>query len=138
MRASPAPCEVRLPTLCDLLYAVDVLKRLYPRDEIHPVSLDALKAAVEASRQALLYTRGDCISRTLTAAAVLFYELIERHPLSDGNKRLATLVLRAFLDRNGLPQPRIVYRAAVATAKGEWGLEEVTQWLHREILEDHR
>jgi len=42
------------------------------------------------------------------------------HLLTDGNKRLATLVLKAFLLKNGLRR-LTVYRAAIRVARGEWG-----------------
>jgi len=45
------------------------------------------------------------MDKKLSAAATLFYEIVAGHPLTDGNKRLATLVLKAFLLRNGLRRP---------------------------------
>ena len=65
------------------------------------------------------------------AAAVLFYEIITLHPLVDGNKRLATLLLDAFLIKNGLPRPKTIYEAALRAASSEWGQEDVYKWLLR-------
>ena len=49
----------------------------------------------------------------------------------DGNKRLATLILDAFLIRNRLPRPKRIAEAALRVAGGEWGQEDVYEWLHR-------
>ncbi|WP_131160247.1 Fic family protein [Aeropyrum pernix] len=62
--------------------------------------------AIAAARWASRFSSGQpCYARKLAAAAALFYEIIMLHPLVDGNKWLATLVLNAFLARNSLPRP---------------------------------
>lgn len=105
------------------------MQRLYPYDEIRVALLEALESITEAARLAARYTRGDCTRRKIAAAATLFYEVIARHPLTDGNKRLVTLLLDAFLAENGLRQPPTIYEAAVRVARGEWSLGDVIEWL---------
>ena len=124
-------CVIYYPTLKTLLYAVERLRQLYPEDRIHVVSRSALEDAVSAAKFAAAFTRGACREKRLVAAATLFYEIITRHPLSDGNKRLAVTLLAAFMRRNLLkaPRPGSVWRVAIRVAAGEWGLEEVKRWL---------
>lgn len=132
-RKSKRKCVVYYPTLKALLHAVERLRQLYPEDRIHVVSRSALEDVVSAAKFAAAFTRGACREKRLMAAATLFYEIIARHPLSDGNKRLATLMLEAFLVKNGFKMP-VAYRAAIKVASGEWGLEDVYKWLKR-VLE---
>ena len=115
-----------------LLYAVEKLRQLYPEDNIHVVSRSALEDAISAAKFAAAYAGGACREKRLMAAATLFYEIITRHPLSDGNKRLATLMLEAFLVKHGFEMP-VAYRAAIKVASGEWGLEDVYKWLKRSL-----
>ena len=130
-RASRERCMIYYPTLRALLYAVEKLRLAYPEDHIHVASRTALEDTVLAARLAAALTRGSCREKKLAAAATLFYEIIARHPLSDGNKRLATTILLAFMKKNSMkmPQPGSVWRAAIYTAIGDWGPEEVKQWL---------
>ncbi len=123
-------CKIYYPTVEALLYAVEKLRRAYPEDHIHIASKAALERAIESARAAAGYTPGSCMDKKLSAAATLFYEIVAGHPLTDGNKRLATLVLKAFLLRNGLRRP-VAYRAAIKVASGEWSLEDVYKWLRR-------
>lgn len=113
-----------------LLYAVEKLRKSYPEDHIRVVSNGVLERAIEFAKAAAHYTQGSCTDKKLAAAAALFYEIIAGHPLTDGNKRLATLVLKAFLLKNGLKRP-IVYGVAIRVARGEWGFEEIYNWLKR-------
>ena len=126
-------CKIYYPTVEAILYAVERLRHIYPEDHIHVAVGTALEDAVSAARFAAAFTRGSCREKKLAAAAALFYEIIARHPLSDGNKRLATTMLAAFIHKNSLkaPRPGSVWRAAVRVAAGEWGSEEVKRWLQR-------
>lgn len=126
-------CVIYYPTLEALLYAVERLKQLYPEDHIHVTMRGALEDAVSAARFAAAFTRGPCREKKLVAAATLFYEIIARHPLSDGNKRLAAIMLAAFIRKNSLkaPRPGSVWRVAIRVAAGGWGSEEVKRWLQR-------
>ena len=88
--------------------------------------------AIAAARWAFRHSRSQPFyARKLAAAATLFHELVTLHPLVDGNKRLATLILDAFLIRNRLPRPRELYGVALQVAAGEWGQEDVRRWLLR-------
>ena len=126
-------CKIYYPTVDALLYAVERLKRIYPEDHIHVAMRGALDDTVAAARFAAAFTRGSCREKKLAAAATLFYEIIARHPLSDGNKRLAATMLAAFMRKNSLkaPRPGSVWRAAIRVAAGGWGPEEVKRWLQR-------
>ncbi|BES82748.1 Fic family protein [Pyrodictium abyssi] len=132
-RRSRRKCRIYYPTVEALLYAVERLRRIYPEDHIHVAVRAALEDAVSAARFAAAFTRGSCREKKLAAAATLFYEIIARHPLRDGNKRLAATMLAAFMRKNSLkaPRPGGVWRVAVRVAAGEWGPEEVKRWLQR-------
>jgi len=67
-------------------------------------------------------------------AAVLVVRLAKNHPLPDGNKRVAWVALRMFVEINGWawePAPTIddAEHAVLAIASGEWGQEEMAVWL---------
>jgi len=132
-RESRWRCIIHYPTLDVLFYAVERLRRAYPEDHIHVAVRGALEGAVSAARFAVAFTRGSCREKKIVAAATLFYEIIARHPLSDGNKRLAATMLAAFMRKNSLraPRPGSVWRAAVRVAAGGWGPEDVKRWLQR-------
>lgn len=122
---------IRFPSKRALEYAVDRLRMMYPGDRIQLRGRGLLLQAVDAARWSARFHRGPCYERKLAAAASLFYEVIMLHPLVDGNKRLGTLLLEAFLRANGLPRPRRIYHAALKVAGREWGVEEVYRWLLR-------
>lgn len=126
-------CVIHYPTLKALLYAVKKLKMLYPEDEVRVAAETALEDAIAAAKFAASFTKGSCREKKLAAAATLFYEIIARHPLVDGNKRLATVILTAFMYKNALktPPPGSVWVAAIRVAAGEWGPWEVRRWLER-------
>jgi len=129
-RKSRRRCIIHYPTLKALLYAVERLRRAYPEDHIRVASRAALERALGSAKTAAGYTPCSCMDKKVAAAAALFYEIVAGHPLTDGNKRLATLVLKAFLLKNGLKRP-VAYRAAIKVASGEWSLEDVYRWLRR-------
>ena len=108
-----------------------MLKRRYPQDPIAVISRDALESIVTSARYAARYTRGPCKTKKIAAAATLFYEAITNHPLTDGNKRLAVVLLRAFLMANRVEQPDLAYEAAIRVARGEWDIDDVVRWLQR-------
>ena len=91
-----------------------------------------MERAVESAKTAAYYAHGSCTAKKVAAAAALFYEIVAGHPFTDGNKRLATLMLKAFLIKNGLRRP-VAYHAAIRVARGEWGFEEVYNWLREAI-----
>jgi len=132
--AGKEQCKVYYPTLRVFELAVERLRALYPDDAIEwkGGGREQAEQAVAAARWAFQLSRGQpCYARKLAAAAALFHEIIMLHPLVDGNKRLATLLLDAFLIKNGLPRPRNIANAALRVAAGEWSQEDVYRWLLR-------
>ena len=127
-------CKIRYPTLRLVERAVEKLKEVYPRDLIRwkGGGMDQVGQAIAAARWAFQFSKDQpCYSRQLAAAAAFFYELVMLHPLTDGNKRLASVMLWAFLRVNRLPRPKRIAEAALKVASGEWGQEDVYQWLLR-------
>ena len=127
-------CRIKYPTLRVFEAAVELLRSRYPDDPLvwKGGGREQVGQAVEAARWAFRFSSGrPCYARKLSAAAALFYEIIMLHPLVDGNKRLATLILDAFLIRNRLPRPKRIAEAALRVAGGEWGQEDVYEWLLR-------
>ena len=70
-----------------------------------------------------------------TKAAVLCARLVWNHPLPDGNKRVALLCLREFVERNGYlwraPErdPDETVEIIEGLASGEVDLDELTRWI---------
>ncbi len=132
--ATKKTCRVYYPTVRHVERAISMLVGRYPHDSIRwkGGGREQVEQAIAAARWAFRFSRGrPCYERKLAAAAALFYEIITLHPLVDGNKRLATLLLDAFLIRNNLPRPRNIAGAALRVAAGEWGQEDVHRWLLR-------
>lgn len=125
-------CVINYPTLRVLERAVELLRNRYPLDSIgwKGGGKEQAGQAIAAARWAFQLSEDQpCYARKLATAAALFYELITLHPLLDGNKRLATLVLDAFLITNRLPRPKEIYTVALRAAAGELSQEDVNQWL---------
>ncbi len=132
--AGKSVCRVALPPLRVFEVAVSMLAKRYPVDPIEWKGGGRRQAeqAIAAAKWAFQFSKGrPCHERKLAAAATLFYEIIMLHPLIDGNKRLATLMLDAFLLKNRLPRPRKIYQAALRVAGREWSREDVYRWLLR-------
>ncbi|MEB3774427.1 MAG: Fic family protein [Desulfurococcales archaeon] len=82
------------------------LKALYPDDYIQWKGGGKKQAeqAIAAAKWAFGFSKGKpCYERKLAAAAALFYEIIMLHPLADGNKRLAVVMLGSFQSRACFP-----------------------------------
>ena len=129
-------CDAQYPDVDDIEVAVGELRRLYPEDHIEwrGGGRQLAEQAVEAARWAhRLAGATSCSERKLAAAAALFTELIKLHPLIDGNKRLATVMLWAFLKVNGLPTPSSIAEAALKVASCQWSQEEAHRWLLEEL-----
>ena len=132
--SSKKTCRTRYPTLKVFERIVEGLGELYPGDPIQwkGGGREQAEQAIAAARWAFRFSRGQsCYERKLAAAAALFYKTITLHPPTDGNKRLATIMLWAFLRVNSLLRPRRIAEAALRVAGGEWSQEEVYQWLLR-------
>lgn len=78
----------------------------------------------------------DRYPRFVDKAAVLAVRLVKNHPMPDGNKRIAWVALRIFVDINGwswssVPTIDEAERAVIAIASSEWGETEFAAWLER-------
>ncbi len=65
-------------------------------------------------------------------AAILFDGVATRHPLLDGNKRLAWQSMTTFLDMNGIwfdPPEYAAYEAAIATVTGKKTVEDLARFI---------
>ncbi len=121
---------VYYPTVSLVERAVCVLRRLYPEDHIVFIrSVDDILAAAKWCRLRARSTR----DRILWYAACLFYYFITGHPLSDGNKRCASLLMLWFLEKNGYEVIGDLYTLALNIALGKTGLEETRRWLGRHV-----
>ena len=121
---------VYYPTVSLVKRAVRVLRRLYPEDHIVFMrSVDDILSAAKWCRLRAKSTR----ARILWYAACLFYYFITGHPLSDGNKRCASLLILWFLERNGYEVVGDLYTLALNIALGKTSLEETCRWLGRHV-----
>ena len=67
-------------------------------------------------------------------AAVLLVRLTRNHPLLDGNKRAAWVMMRIFVESNNwswAPYPSVdeAEKSVLAVAAGEWDEERTAEWL---------
>ena len=74
-------------------------------------------------------------------AAVLIVRLAKNHPLPDGNKRVAWVALRMFVEINGWswserPSVDEAEQVVLAIAAGEWGEERTAEWLSEYLVHD--
>ncbi len=128
MSTAMGGCFIKLPRAEDLALAVEVLNRLYPDDYIYIRDPGILDSVAGASVNAFIYSEGmPCRERLVYALSTLFYEVVSQHPLVDGNKRLAVLVLVAALRANALPEPgpHELCSIALKASKGEAFIEDV-------------
>ncbi len=71
-------------------------------------------------------------------AAVLLVRLVRNHPLPDGNKRVAWVALRLFIDLNRWqwerrPSIEDAEQAVLAVAAGDWDERQTSIWLGRHL-----
>lgn len=62
---------------------------------------------------------------------ILYKELIESHYFSDGNKRIASLLVYIFLYKNGYeftPPEGELYRVTIEVAQGLKSFEDIKDW----------
>ena len=129
-------CRVFYPTTGTFERAIEKLRQEYPEDSIDwkGGGREQVTQAIAAAKWAFQLSRGKpCYARKLAAGAALFYETAMLHPLIDGNKRLAVVMLAAFLVKNRLPGPRpgSPYRVVLRIVSGEWSQKDVYRWLLR-------
>ena len=94
----------------------------------------ALHAALAAPRQDVF---GEELHTGLPAkAAILFIRLIDNHPFYDGNKRIAVVALRLFLQRNShalASSDEESLQLARQVATGHAGEPVVQDWIAQRI-----
>ena len=76
-------------------------------------------------------------------AAVLMVHLAQNHPLPDGNKRVAWVAMRLFLEVNGwrfLSPPDVdeAETAVLAVAAGRWRAPDMAAWLRERLVDGAR
>ena len=90
---------------------------------------NALEAALARPRHRWSYSPG--VGLPELAAAYAFGLLMD-HPYADGNKRIALVVLVAFLDLNGVELSATnaeAFEVVLAVAAGEMTEAELTDWI---------
>lgn len=94
------------------------------------LNLNNLQSALAAPRQTLF---GEEMHPSIwDKAATLLTRLIVNHPFYDGNKRIAMIAVREFLERNGYTLRASDHDARALTraiALGDADAEEVERWL---------
>jgi death on curing protein len=74
-------------------------------------------------------------------AAVLIVRLAKNHPLPDGNKRVAWVALRMFVEINGWswsqrPSVDETEQVVLAIAAGEWDEDRTVEWLSEHLVHE--
>jgi death-on-curing protein len=74
-------------------------------------------------------------------AAVLIVRLAKNHPLPDGNKRVAWVALRMFVEINGWswserPSVEKAEQVVLAVAAGEWDEDRTAEWLGAHLVHE--
>jgi len=74
-------------------------------------------------------------------AAVLIVRLAKNHPLPDGNKRVAWVALRLFVEINGWswsarPSVDDAEQVVLAIAAGEWDEDRTAEWLSEHLVRE--
>ncbi len=127
-------CVVELPNEEVIKYAINVLRDMYPEDDVVITRSTAINTAVYTAEVEFSYFSGECLDRVVAALARLYYELIRGHPLVDGNKRLATLVLTASLIKNGLTIWKTILKdLTIKAASGKLSFEGVYECLRKHV-----
>ncbi len=93
----------------------------------------ALESALARGRQRLAY---EPLSDLPALAAALGWGLARSHPFNDGNKRVAFVVMAAFLALNGLdleaPEPEVV-AVMLELASGDLAEDALADWLRASV-----
>lgn len=98
---------------------------------------NALESALARPQHRWHYQSDTCVSELAAAYA---YGLAGNHPYVDGNKRVALVVIVAFLERNGVElmatNPEAL-SVMIALAAGDLTEEELTGWIdaHSQALQ---
>jgi death-on-curing protein len=123
--------------LADYLAIAEAITGLDLATLIKVASLDLADSAVHAPSAGFGDT--DFYPSLVDKAAVLIVRLAKNHPLPDGNKRVAWVALRLFLDINGQgfdPMLSVdeAERGVLAIAAGEWDEAETAEWLRTRVV----
>ncbi|MBY8986609.1 MAG: type II toxin-antitoxin system death-on-curing family toxin [Candidatus Lokiarchaeota archaeon] len=75
-------------------------------------------------------------------ATILYKDIIEGHYFSDGNKRIASLLVYIFLYKNGYkfsPAEGDIYKTTLDTAQGLLSFEAIKEWFktHSNKVNNH-
>ena len=123
---------VYYPTVELVKFIVKSLRETYPDDYIVIIkSIDDILSAAKWCRLRAKSVK----NKILWYAACLFYYFITGHPLSDGNKRCAVVLVLWFLKKNGyyVYKRKDVYGLALNTAMGEKSKEDVYKWFVKHV-----
>jgi death on curing protein len=84
------------------------------------------------SRPYATFDGEDLYPKAIDKAAAIFESLIINHPFTDGNKRLAYVMLELILRLGGLHLPvseDVKYQFVISASTGETGFDEIELWL---------
>lgn len=84
------------------------------------------------------YTDKDLKKQMAKIAAILWMDIIQKHPFMDGNKRTATEAVMLFLQKNNFvletPLAGKVY-VSLSIANNEMQYEELVKWIYDRLKE---
>lgn len=123
---------VRYLGLIDYLAVAVEVTALGTDTLIQVAKLDLAESALHAPEAG--WGGEDFYPNFVDKAAVLLVHLVKNHPLPDGNKRAAWVMLRLFVERNGWTwkdclSDEEIEDAVVAVAAGEWNETRFAAWL---------
>lgn len=93
-----------------------------------------LESALAKPQQ--LYAYGDPPPDLADLAASLAFGLVKNHPFVDGNKRMAHVLYRTFIELNDatlMATPEDKYISILSLAEGRLTVEEFADWLREHI-----
>jgi death-on-curing protein len=123
--------------LADYLTIAEEITGLDDATLMKVANLDLADSALHAP--AAGFGETDFYPDFLDKAAVLIVRLAKNHPLPDGNKRVAWVALRLFLEFNGWrfdPMPAVddAEAAVLSVASGEWDEVATADWLRPRLM----
>ncbi len=123
--------KIHVPRSTVFYRAISILKTLFPGDDFTVLNPEVFETIIEHLKWELR------LHGFTGSAASLFYDIIMDHPLVDGNKRLAVLMLNAYLSRNrySLREFEDLYELAIKVAEGKIDKRGVLEWLRGRIVE---
>lgn len=118
--------------LADYLAIVTEVTGLDVETAIRVTNIDLADSALHAPQAG--WGETDLYSDFVDKAAVLVTRLTKNHPLPDGNKRVAWVALRVFIELNDwewVPYPSVdeAERLMLDVADGTWSEHDVAEWL---------